>query len=111
MGWDRFGGGAAVPNEHQNGREATLAGTLVAIADTLVSDFDVTDLFDRLTSACVDVLGPATAGLMLADHHGNLQLVASSTEAMRQLETFEVTHLEGPCLDSYNSHEQIAVDL
>jgi GAF domain-containing protein len=111
MGSDRSGGGAAVPNEHHNGREATLAGTLVAITDTLVSDFDVTDLFDRLTSACVDVLGAATAGLMLADHHGNLQLVASSTEAMRQLETFEVTHREGPCLDSYNSHEQIAVDL
>src|SRR3954462_8466932 len=100
MGSDRFGGGAAVPNEHQNRRQATLAGTLVAIADTLVSDFDVNYLGDRVTSACVDVLGAATAGLMLADHHGNLQLVASSTHAMRQLEMGEVTHGESPGPDS-----------
>lgn len=100
-----------MPEQNQPRREATLAGTLVTITDTLVSDFDVSDLFYRLTSACVDVLGAATAGLMLADHHGHLQLVASSSEAMRDLELFEMTHQEGPCLDSFGSREQIAVDL
>ena len=92
-------------------REAALAGTFVHIADTLVRDFDVTDLFDRLTGACVELLDAATAGLMLADREGTLQLMASSSAAMRRLETFEVTHREGPCLDSFRHHRQISVDL
>jgi GAF domain-containing protein len=93
------------------GREAALAHTLVTIADTLVSEFDVADLFDRLTSACVDLLGAATAGLMLADHHGNLQLMASSSDAMRELELYEMRHNEGPCLDCYARREPFAIDL
>lgn len=93
------------------GRESALAHTLVTIADTLVSEFDVADLFDRLTSACVDLLGAATAGLMLADHHGNLQLMASSSDAMRELELYEMHHNEGPCLDCYAKHEPLVVDL
>jgi GAF domain-containing protein len=92
-------------------RESALAETFVALADTLVGDFDVTDLFDLLTSACIDLLGSATSGLMLADTQGRLQLVASSSAAMRELETFEVTHAEGPCLDAYARRRAISADL
>jgi transcriptional regulator with GAF, ATPase, and Fis domain len=101
----------AMSEEITSAREAALAHTLVTIADTLVSDFDVADLFDRLTNACVDLLGAATAGLMLADHHGNLQLMASSSEGMRELELYEMRHNEGPCLDCFAKHEPLAVDL
>ena len=93
------------------GRERALATTFVALADTLVHDFDVNDLFDRLTAACVDLLKAATAGLMLADARGSLQLVASSSDAMRELELFEMRHGEGPCLDSFSSGEAIALQL
>src|SRR3954453_7297656 len=79
-------------------REATLARTLVTIADTLVTDFDVADLFDRLTTACVELLGAATAGLMLASADGRLQLMASSSAMMRDMEQYELGHREGPCL-------------
>jgi GAF domain-containing protein len=94
-----------------SGREEVLANTFVALADTLVTDFDVNDLFDRLVGACVDVLGAATAGLMLADQRGALQLVASSNDAMRQLELFEMRHREGPCLDSFASGRPMAMRL
>jgi GAF domain-containing protein len=92
-------------------REASLARTLVTIADTLVADFDVADLFDRLTTACVDLLGAATAGLMLADRDGTLQLMSSSSADMRNLEQFEIGHREGPCLDCYASRQAVAIDL
>ena len=92
-------------------RETSLARTLVMIADTLVTDFDVADLFDRLTTSCVELLGAATAGLMLADHHGSLQLMASSSSGMRDLEQFEIGHGEGPCLDSFATRRAVAVDL
>jgi GAF domain-containing protein len=98
-------------DDNRDDREGLLTRTIVTIADTLVREFDMSDLFDRLTNACVELLGAATAGLMLADHHGTLQLVASSSDAMRRLELFEMTHGEGPCLDSFASHQQVAVDL
>jgi GAF domain-containing protein len=92
-------------------REAALARTFVSLADTLVSEFDVTDLFHILAGACVDVLGAATAGLMLADPAGILQLVASTSEVMHELEEFEVTTGEGPCLDCYAAGRPVAVVL
>lgn len=92
-------------------RESLLADTFVRLADTLVRDFDVADLFDRLTSACVDLLGAATAGLMLAYPPGRLQLVTSSSDAMRTLEEFEVSSGEGPCMDAYAHRHPVSIDL
>ncbi|WP_375476579.1 GAF domain-containing protein [uncultured Jatrophihabitans sp.] len=92
-------------------REQSMAQTFVQLADTLVGEFDISDLFDRLTTACVDLLDAASAGLMLADRHGRLQLMASSNAAMRILELYEVSNDEGPCMDAYARHERISVDL
>lgn len=93
------------------GREAMLTRTFVTIADTLVNDFDIADLFDRLTNACVEVLGAAAAGLMLADPRGTLQLMASSSAVMRTLELYEMSHGQGPCLDCFGTGQQVTVDL
>lgn len=92
-------------------REAALASTFVMLADTLVDHFDVTDLFVRLTSACVEVLGAATAGLMLVDQHDTLQLMASSSEAMRALELYEMSYDQGPCMECYASRKPVSADL
>jgi GAF domain-containing protein len=82
-------------------REALLARTLVELADTLVADFDVVELLTALTDRCVDVLDVDAAGLMLAAPEGDLRVMASSSEAMRVLELFELQSREGPCLDCY----------
>lgn len=84
-------------------REALLAQTLVELADTLVDDFDVVDLLVRLADRCVEVLDVAAAGIMLAGPEGDLRSVASSSEAMRVLELFELQAQEGPCLDCFQS--------
>jgi len=78
-----------------------LTQTLVDLADTLVDDFDVVDLLTLLVDRCVDVLGVAAAGLMLVSPEGELRLMASSSEAMRVVELFELQSQEGPCLDCY----------
>jgi len=88
-------------------REALLARTLVELADTLVADFDVVELLTRLTDRCVEVLDVAAAGLMLAGPDGELRVMASSSEAMRVLELFELQAKEGPCLDCYRSGKPI----
>jgi len=88
-------------------REALLARTLVELADTLVDDFDVVELLTLLTDRCVEVLDVAAAGLMLGYPGGDLRVMASSSEAMRLLELFELQSEEGPCPDCYRTGEPI----
>jgi transcriptional regulator with GAF, ATPase, and Fis domain len=94
---------AVVVTGERMAREALLARTLVELADTLVADFDVVDLLTLLADRCVDVLDVGAAGLMLANSEGELRVMASSSEAMRLLELFEIQAQEGPCLECYAS--------
>lgn len=84
-------------------REQALADVFVALADTLVDDYDVAELLDRLTTACVDLLGVRAAGLLLDDQKGNLAVVASSSDEIRLLEVFQLQTNEGPCLDCFRT--------
>ena len=84
-----------------------LARTLVELADALVADFDVVELLTLLTDGCVDVLDVGAAGLMLVAPEGDLRVMASSSEAMRVLELFELQSQEGPCLDCYRTGQPV----
>ncbi len=88
-------------------RESALVNTFVDLADTLVADFDVIELLSRLTDSCVEVLNVDAAGLMLISSEGELRVMASSSEAMRILELFEIQAQEGPCLDCYRTGEPV----
>ncbi|HEY1916163.1 MAG TPA: GAF and ANTAR domain-containing protein [Streptosporangiaceae bacterium] len=88
-------------------READVVRSLVEMADTLVDDYDVVDLLTGLANRCVDLLGASAAGVMLASPAGGLRLVASSSEAMRLLELFELQTEEGPCLDAFRTGEAV----
>jgi len=89
-------------------READVVRSLVEMADTLVDDYDVVDLLTGLANRCVNLLGASAAGVMLASPQGSLGLVASSSEAMRLLELFELQAQEGPCLDAFRTGQPIA---
>ena len=84
-------------------RETLLARTFVELADTLVADFDVVELLMLLTDRCIEVLNVSAAGIMLVAPGGELRVMASSSEAMRVLELFELQAQEGPCLDCFGS--------
>src|SRR5690242_4037465 len=91
-------------------READVVQSLVDLADTLVADYDVVDLLTSLTDRCVHVLGATAAGVMLASAGGDLRLVASSSEAMRVLELFELQAMEGPCLDAFRTGARVETE-
>jgi GAF domain-containing protein len=88
-------------------REARFARILVDLADTLVAGFDVVELLTALADRCVEVLDVGAAGIMLAAPDGDLRVMASSSEAMRLLELFELQAQEGPCLDCYRTGKPV----
>ncbi|MCU1454146.1 MAG: transcriptional regulator [Acidimicrobiales bacterium] len=85
-----------------------MAQTFVDLADTLVADFDVVDVLTLLVDRCVDVLDVAAAGLMIVGADGELRVMASSSEAMRVVELFELQSHEGPCLDCHRLGEPVS---
>jgi transcriptional regulator with GAF, ATPase, and Fis domain len=97
------GADAQTVNVDAGGREARLAESFVALADTLVADFDVIDLLHTLAERCLELLGAGEAGIMLADQRGGLRIAAASAESARLLELFELQVSEGPCLECYTS--------
>jgi GAF domain-containing protein len=88
-------------------RQTLIGETMVALADNLVTDFDVIELLTLLADRCVSVLDVSAAGLMLAGPDGSLRVIASSSEQMRLLELFELQNEQGPCLESYRTGEVV----
>ena len=84
--------------------------TFVDLADTLVDDYDVIEFVEGLASRVVDLLGVDASGLVLADHHGVLNLVAASSERTRQLQLLQVHHDEGPCIDCFRTGSAVSCD-
>lgn len=89
------------------GDHRLLMPTFVALADTLVDDFDLMDLLALLADRAVEIFGLSAAGIMLAGPGGRLRVVASSSEAMRLLEVLEIQAREGPCLDCYRTRRAV----
>jgi hypothetical protein len=80
-----------------------LLEAFVELADTLVDEFDVIDFLQLLVDRCVELVRVDAAGLLLADRHGRLQVVATSDERVRLLELFQLQNDEGPCLEAFAS--------
>jgi hypothetical protein len=67
-----------------------LARTFVELADTLVDDFDLVEFLHLLVDRCVELLDVSATGLMLADSHDQLRVMASSAENIHLLELFQL---------------------
>ncbi|MEU8898945.1 GAF and ANTAR domain-containing protein [Nocardia sp. NPDC048505] len=91
-------------------REGPLVEAFVRLADTLVADYDVVELCQQLVETCVRLLNATEAGLLLADHHGKLQVLAATSEETHLLELFQLESDNGPCLQAYDTGSPVPVD-
>jgi transcriptional regulator with GAF, ATPase, and Fis domain len=91
-------------------REQILTQAFTSIANGWVDGLDAVDQLADLTTHCAQLLDIASAGLLLADGHGVLHLLAASSERTRSLELFQLQSEEGPCLDCYHAGAPVIVD-
>ena len=96
-------------SEAQNDREQLLAEAFVGLADTLVDDYDVIDVLDRLVGHSVALLAADAAGIMLVDPRGRLRVVASSSEESDWTELMQIQADEGPCIDCVRTGEPVTI--
>jgi GAF domain-containing protein len=82
-----------------NSRERLLSEAFVGLADTLVDDYDIIEVLDRLVGYSVELLAADAAGIMLADAQGKLRVVASSQEDAKVMELLQLQSDQGPCMD------------
>ena len=93
----------------QDDREQLLAEAFVGLADTLVDDYDVIDVLDRLVGYSVSLLAADAAGILLVDLHGRLRVVASSNEESDWTELMQIQADEGPCVECVRTGRPVAV--
>lgn len=90
-------------------REEQLLQTFAKLADTLVADYDVVDLLQSLVDTCQDLLDTAAAGILLANGAGELEVVASTSEASRLVETMQLGAEAGPCIESFQTGNVVSL--
>jgi transcriptional regulator with GAF, ATPase, and Fis domain len=88
-------------------REQRLIETLILLADTLVGDFDVLDLFYVLVDSVPDLVDVDEAGLLLADEEGDLRVMAVTSESVKTIELLQIHTSSGPCFDAFASGEMV----
>ena len=86
-----------------------LIAAFVGLADTLVDDYDVIDLLDRLVSHCVELLAADAAGILLTDARGQLRVVASTNEDVQLIELMQLQAEQGPCVDCFRTSTPVQV--
>src|SRR3954451_8202734 len=84
-------------------REGTVSEAFVVLADTMVAEYDVVDLLDRLLGFLLELLPVDAAVIMLGDARRELRVVAASSDAAELLELLELQSDEGPSLDCFES--------
>jgi len=90
-------------------REARLLELFATLADTMVDDYDVVDLLQTLVDACQELLDASDAGILLADPAGDLELVASTSEATELVEVIQLGAEAGPCIECFVTGTAVSV--
>jgi transcriptional regulator with GAF, ATPase, and Fis domain len=91
-------------------REQVVLEAFATLADTLAAGYDVVDLLQSLVETCAEALDVTAAGLLLLDpDHGTLDVVASTSEETRTVETMQLSAEAGPCIECFETSKVVVV--
>lgn len=90
-------------------REQELLRTFASLADTLVEGYDVVELLQLLVDSCQQLLDTTAAAILLADADGELDVIASTSEASRLVELIQIGAEAGPCVESFTTGTFVSV--
>jgi diguanylate cyclase (GGDEF)-like protein len=89
--------------------EDALADVLGEFAGTLLTDFSIQHILDRLVERIVDILPITAAGVTLIADGVSPRHIAASAASALEFEQLQTELDEGPCLAAYRSGEAVAV--
>ena len=86
-----------------------LSAILAEFASTLVGDFSIQEILDRLARRVIEVIPGDGAGVLLLDDEARLHFVAATDDRILVIERLQLELGEGPCILSYESGEAVVV--
>ena len=89
--------------------EQRLSDILGEFARTMVTDFPIQSILDRLVESIVDILPITSAGVTLISPGAMPRYVAASDDSALCFEELQTELGEGPCLAAYHTGEAVAV--
>jgi GAF domain-containing protein len=90
-------------------REHRLLDTFVSLTDTLVADYDVLDLLQRLVDESTELFDAAAAGILLVNDDQVLEVVASTSERSNFIGLLQLNAGEGPCVEAFATGRAVSV--
>ena len=78
-----------------------LSAVLAEFASTLVGDFSIQEILDRLARRVIEVIPSDGAGVLLLDDEARLHFVAATDDRILVIERLQLELGEGPCILSY----------
>ena len=89
-----------------------LSAVLAEFASTLVGDFSIQEILDRLARRVLEVIPTDGAGVLLLDEEARLHFVSATDDRILVIERLQLELGEGPCILSYETGDAvIAPDL
>lgn len=87
-----------------------VSSAFVKLTNTLVNKYEVLELFQTLVEESISLLDAAAAGLLLADPHGDLQVVAFTSEESRLVEVGQLQVGAGPSIECFRTGAVVAIE-
>jgi len=81
----------------------TTAQVFAQTAAALTQADDATDVLAQLVRDCAQLMSAQAVGLLVVNDRDQLELLASTSHRVAELELFQVQHEAGPCIDAIGS--------
>lgn len=82
---------------------------MVEFAHTLVRDFSIQKILDRLVQRTLDVVPVTGAGVLLMGSDHGLHFVAATDEILLRIEHLQIEFGGGPCIESWRTGDKILI--